>query len=151
MSDINVYLSNLAVWMVKLHNLHWNVTGHAFVQVHEYTESLYNDAFEQYDAVAELLKMHGKSPLVKMSDYLANATIEELDAREFTASEVLEIVEADMVKMKELATKIRNKAAEKDCFYTQGLFEGYLQDYAKKLWFLHSMMNKPAASCCHRA
>ena len=37
---VMVYLANLAVWNAKLHNLHWNVVGRAFVQVHEYTEGL---------------------------------------------------------------------------------------------------------------
>ena len=40
-----VYLANLAVWNAKLHNLHWNVVGPAFVQVHEFTESLYDEVF----------------------------------------------------------------------------------------------------------
>ena len=27
---INVYVATLAVWNVKLHNIHWNVEGHLF-------------------------------------------------------------------------------------------------------------------------
>lgn len=54
MNKLNVYLSNLALWNVKLHNLHWNVTGRTFVQIHEFTEKLYDEVFEQFDAVAEI-------------------------------------------------------------------------------------------------
>ena len=50
---IKTYLANLAVWNVKLHNIHWNVVGPYFVSVHEYTEKLYDEVFEAYDAVAE--------------------------------------------------------------------------------------------------
>ena len=39
---INVYVATLAVWNVKLHNIHWNVEGHLFKGIHEYTESLYD-------------------------------------------------------------------------------------------------------------
>ena len=60
--NLNVYLSNLAVLNVNLHNIHWNVVGKQFFRVHEFTESLYDDFFEQYDAVAELLKMKGENP-----------------------------------------------------------------------------------------
>lgn len=47
---VKVYLANLAVLNAKLHNLHWNVVGRAFIQVHEYTEGLYDELFEQFDA-----------------------------------------------------------------------------------------------------
>jgi DNA-binding ferritin-like protein len=36
MHPLNVYLSDLAVLNVKLHNLHWNVVGPQFVQLHEF-------------------------------------------------------------------------------------------------------------------
>ena len=38
---LNSYIASLLVWNVKLHNIHWNVTGHLFKPVHEYTEALY--------------------------------------------------------------------------------------------------------------
>ncbi|MFP4198930.1 MAG: ferritin-like domain-containing protein, partial [Halanaerobium sp.] len=56
---MNTYLSNLAVLNTKLHNLHWNVEGKQFMQVHNFTEDLYNDFFEKYDEVAEIMKMKG--------------------------------------------------------------------------------------------
>lgn len=139
-----VYLANLAVWNVKLHNLHWNVVGRAFVQVHEFTESLYDEVNEQFDAVAEACKMRGKFPPVKLSEYLAMATIEEVEARDYPVSEVIEMVEADMKLMRDLALEIRKNAAEADDFQVQALMEGYLEGYAKQLWFLRAMKE----DCC---
>ena len=77
---------------VNLHNLHWNVVGVQFVQLHEFTEQLYDEFFEKYDSVAEILKMQGEKPLVKLSDYLKNASIKELDKDVFNTKEVLQIV-----------------------------------------------------------
>lgn len=51
--EFNQYLADLAVVNFKLHNLHWNVQGKAFVAVHQFTEELYNQVFEYFDAVAE--------------------------------------------------------------------------------------------------
>ena len=45
---LNAYVASLLVWNVKLHNLHWNVTGKLFKPLHEYTEALYDKAFEAY-------------------------------------------------------------------------------------------------------
>ena len=64
---INVYVATLAVWNVKLHNIHWNVEGHLFKGIHEYTESLYDRAAEQYDETAEILKMRGEMPVATVA------------------------------------------------------------------------------------
>lgn len=109
MNKLNVYLSNLALWNVKLHNLHWNVTGRTFVQIHEFTEKLYDE-------------------------------VSEIEAKDFTADEVLKIVDADMKTMAALAKEIRDEAAEKDDFAVANMFEDYLASYSKKLWFLRAML-----------
>ena len=139
---VKVYLANLVVWNAKLHNLHWNVVGPAFVQVHEFTEKLYDEVFEQMDAVAEAMKMREKFPPVRLTEFLAAATIEELDSRNFTVEEVLEIVYADMLKMKELAVEIRKGADEYGDDLLAAQFDGYLEGYAKSLWFMRAMMTK---------
>lgn len=139
MKELNNYLANLAVWNVKLHNLHWNVTGPAFVQVHEYLESLYDNVFAQYDSVAELLKMQGEAPMVKMADYLKIATLKEIDGKDFPIPEVLKLVEADMKTMAAMAKDIRAKADQQDNFQVANLMEDYLAGYAKGLWFIAAM------------
>lgn len=140
MNKLNIYLSNLAVLNSKLHNLHWNVVGRTFVQVHEFTEKMYDSVFEQYDAVAELLKMQNETPLVKLADYLKNATIKEIDAKDFTADEVLKILDADIKEMASLAKEIRDEASANDNFQVANLFEDYLASHSKNQWLLKSML-----------
>ena len=144
----NVYLANLGLWLFKLHNLHWNVTGKQFVALHNFTETLYDEVFEQYDAVAEVMKMQEKMPLVRMTQYLEVATLEEVDARDFTVEEVLDMVEADMKTMQALAKQIREEAAKEDDFQVQALFEGYLDFYAKQLWFIRAIKKEACGCCC---
>lgn len=139
-TKLNEYLSNLAVLNANLHNLHWNVVGSQFVEVHEYTESIYDDFFEKYDAVAELLKMKGEKPLTKLSDYLQNATIKELDGDKFTCEETVKILEGYLNEMKKLATDIRNEADEDDDFEVVMEFEEHVAGYSKELWFIRSML-----------
>lgn len=138
--NLNVYLSNLAVLNAKLHNLHWNVIGKQFVQIHEFTESLYDDLFAKYDEVAELLKMKNENPLVKLSEYLSNATVEEVDAKDFSGDEVLQLVENDLKTMKALAVEIRKMADEEGDFETVAVFEEHVAGYSKNLWFIKAMM-----------
>jgi len=137
---MNTYLANLAVLNTKLHNLHWNVEGKQFMQVHLFTEDLYTDFFEKYDGVAEILKMKGESPLVKLSEYQEASTIEELDSKKFGVDEVLNIVLADLQEMKKLAEEIRNDADEAGDFEVVGEFEEHVAGYSQNIWFVRSMV-----------
>lgn len=141
LKKMNVYLSNLAVLNVNLHNIHWNVLGKEFVRVHEFTEGLYDDFFEKYDAVAEILKMKDEKPLVKMSDYLQNATIKELEKDSFSCMESLEIVKGYLEEMKSMATEIRNQADEAGDFEVVAEFEDHVAGYSKNIWFIKSMLS----------
>ena len=138
-SDMNAYLANVAVEYVKLHNLHWNVTGKDFKPVHEYLESLYNAFADVLDATAEALKMHGEQPLASLSAYSKAATIKELESEECASGKVLDIVLADMELLKKQAEALRKAADEADLYDVVDLLEDQLGDYTKTIWFLHAM------------
>lgn len=140
LQNLNQYLSNLAVLLPKTHNLHWNVVGVQFTSLHSYTEELYDYYFEKYDDIAEIIKMKGHYPLVKMSDYLANATIKEFEAKDFSTKEVLESIKADMELLMAEAKKIREVAAEEDDFEVVTEMEDQIKHFNKQLWFINSMM-----------
>jgi starvation-inducible DNA-binding protein len=139
-AKLNVYLSNLAVLNVKLHSLHWNVEGIYFLQIHEFTEKLYDELFTKYDDVAEILKMRDQKPLAKLSDYLKSASIQEADQTKFSANEVLEILHNDLTTMRNLATEIRNAADEVNDFEVVAEFEDHVSAYSKTLWFVKTML-----------
>ena len=52
--------------MLKLTQPSFNVTGPQFKSIHEYLESIYDEAFEYFDAVAEHVKMQGEFPIGKL-------------------------------------------------------------------------------------
>lgn len=134
------YLSNLAVLNVKLHNIHWNVVGNQFMDVHNFTEEIYDQLFADFDEVAELLKMKDIVPLSTVAEYLENTTIEEVKGKDFSVKESHEIVKKDLETMKALATDIRNTADEEGDFETVAIFEDYVAFYSKNIWFLNAML-----------
>lgn len=140
MNAMQKYLSNLAVLNVKFHNIHWNVVGMNFVQIHNFTEEVYDSFFEQFDEVAELLKMKNITPFSTIFDYVAHATVVEVPAKPFSIKESLEIVLADIQLMKNLAIEIRNEADKENDFETVAVFEGYVAGYSKNIWFLNAML-----------
>jgi starvation-inducible DNA-binding protein len=134
------YLANLAVLNIKMHNIHWNVVGPQFMEIHNFTEAFYDKLFADLDEVAELLKMKKEMPLSTMAEYLEKSTIEEIKAKDFSIKESLEIVKKEMELMKSLATDIRNISDEEGDFETVAIFEEYVAYYSKNLWFINSML-----------
>ena len=134
------YLSNLAVLNVKLHNIHWNLVGKQFIRVHTFTEEIYDEMFEAFDEVAELLKMKNVMPLSTIAEYLKNADIVEVKAKDFSIEESLEIVKKDLETMRELSTEIRNTADDEGDFETVAMFEDYTASFSKHIWFINAML-----------
>lgn len=139
-NSLNVYLSNVAVLYVKLHNLHWNVKGPNFKSVHEYLEEIYDSFNEELDEIAELIIMQGGEPLVKMSDYLKNAQIQEADSKKFSTEEAFKIVLDDIKLMKKSALEIREEADEADNFEVVAKMEEHVSNYNKIIWFISSAL-----------
>ncbi len=137
---LDVYLANLAVNFVKLHNLHWNVVGKTFKQVHEYLEEMYDEVFEKYDEFAEYQKMVGDYPRASMKEYLEIATIKEIESKDYNVAETYDIVLSDLNLMRDLATEIRHEADEKGEFNLVAMMEDEVASYNKKIWFVESML-----------
>ena len=136
----NKYLANINVNYVKLHNLHWNVLGLQFKPVHEYLESLYDSMHEVFDEVAELLKMNGEYPLASLKAFLEVSEISELESKDYSVKESLEIALADIKVLRENAKELRLLAASEDFYPLQVMMEDHLANYNKVVWFIESML-----------
>lgn len=138
--SMNQYLANAEIFYVKLHNLHWNVVGKDFKQVHEYLETLYDAFAGVLDEVAEALKMHGEMPLASLKEYLEAGTIAELPSKEIRSDEVLRIAKADLETLKAQAEAIRSAADEEGLYDVVALMEDELSNYIKTIWFISAML-----------
>ena len=136
----NKYLANINVNYVKLHNLHWNVLGLQFKPVHEYLEGLYDSMHEVFDEVAELLKMNGEYPLASLKDFLSVSEISELESKDYSVKESLEIALKDIKLLKANALELRALASEDDFYPLQVMMEDHLANYNKVVWFIESML-----------
>ena len=136
----NKYLANINVNYVKLHNLHWNVLGLQFKPVHEYLEGLYDSMHEIFDEVAELLKMNGEYPLASLKDFLVVSEISELESKDYSVKESLQIALADIKVLRENALELRKLAADEDFYPLQVMMEDHLANYNKVVWFIESML-----------
>ncbi|MFI3244809.1 MAG: DNA starvation/stationary phase protection protein [Akkermansia sp.] len=141
-SQLNDYLANLGVMYIKIHNLHWNIVGVNFKSTHEYLEVLYKGFGDALDDIAECIKMHHGFPLASLKDYLAHATVTELESQQYCVSDALVIVLADIKSLKLQAEEARRAADADDLYDVVALLEDQLENYCKTLWFLEAM------ACC---
>ena len=137
---LNAYISDIGVFYIKLHNLHWNLKGSQFKAVHEYLETLYDSFADVLDEVAELLRMKGYIPAASMKEYLAMTTIEELDGSIVDVKTALEIVHDDMKNLKGKAKEIHGLANSEGDFAPANMMEENIANYSKNIWFLRSMI-----------
>ena len=137
---LNPYLANLVVMYLKLHDLHWNVKGKMFVEVHKYTEGRYDDLAEKFDEVAEKIIMKGEKPVSRISEYVELSAIEELHKAEYKDEEALMEVLKDTVLLKAQAEELRKAFDEDGEFSVVMMLEDHIAGYEKEIWFLSSMM-----------
>ena len=104
---------------------------------------MYEKFFEWYDEVAEAIKMRGGFPFASLKEYVANATVKELESKKVTVDEVNEIVMNDLAALKEEATKIREEADNDGDFIIVSMLEDQIGELEKNIWFLRA--SKP---CC---
>ncbi|MDO5725877.1 MAG: DNA starvation/stationary phase protection protein [Tissierellia bacterium] len=135
-----VYLANLQVGSVMLHNLHWNVTGHAFKQVHEYLDVLYEEFGEMLDEVAERIRMDGEIAPASLKRFIELTDLEEYDDSTKPMREVIQKAHSLLKHMREQAADIRNKADEVNEFMWVALMEDQIAFYDKELWFMREML-----------
>lgn len=137
---LNKYLADVAVSYIKMHNLHWNIVGSQFKAVHEYLETIYDSYADVLDEVAEALRMNDELPLASLKDYLEVTSIKELDSKEISIVDALNITIEDIKTLKAEAFEIRNDADEQDLYSIVDIMEDNISNYEKTLWFLKSTL-----------
>lgn len=137
---VNQYIANLAIWNIKLHNFHFNVTGSQFVPAHKYLEEVYDIAFNYYDDVAEHVKMQGEEPVVHVAKYLEIASLKEEPGNRFSVEQVYKFLQGDFELLNKEARAIRESADEEGNFGLVAIMEDHIAYYEKQLWFLRATL-----------
>jgi starvation-inducible DNA-binding protein len=132
-------VADLLALNVKFHNLHWNVKGHSFVPLHMALEEMYDLFFEQYDEVAERMRMLGEYAPASLKEVVALTKVEDLPNQDYTQKDVLDVVKASFEHLKALVRALRASCGDDD-FVTASMCDDLEGAYDKQLWFTHQQM-----------
>lgn len=135
---LNQYLANQQVMYIKLHNLHWYVTGKSFFTLHEKFEELYDQTTEIIDEVAERMLALNLKPVANLKDALALATVKELEDKKIGSKDAVEVLVKDFEYWVRDTQEIITLAEEAGDVVTADIFTGYLNNYQKTLWMLNA-------------
>ena len=140
--ELNIYLANLNTLYTKIHNLHWNIEGPAFFQLHAKFEEFYDAIAEDLDAVAERILILGSRPAASLKEYLSLATIKELDSKGISSADSIDILQADFTAVLEHSRKILSLAETAGDQGTVDLLAGFISNYEKALWMISAYKAK---------
>ena len=138
---LNKYLADTAVMYIKLHNLHWNVSGLQFKAVHEFLETLYDGITENMDEIAEIVRMHGEYPAASMEEFLKITSVKELPSKKIDVKTALSIVLDEFKALDSEAKDVRAVADAEDAFDVANMMEDHCADFSKTVWFIESMLS----------
>lgn len=140
LDEMNVFLSDLAVFYRKLQNYHWNIKGTDFFVIHEKLEEYYNQVNEQIDEIGESILIHGGQPLGNLKDYLEKTCIAEARDEKISIHEVLNNLSQDLEILLGKVVKIKEMAEEGKQYDISSMMDEYIEDYGKKIWMLKQSM-----------
>lgn len=129
------------VFYMKIHNLHWNVHGMNFRQIHEATEIIYEKFADVFDDCAERIIQLGNQPFVRLQDCINASKIKEIDTTKFSSTEVLKILFDDFKYFKEAMDKLLKIANDHNDNVTADYASDMLAYLEKELWMLKVQMS----------
>lgn len=94
--SLKVLQASLQVFYQKLNNIHWNVKGLEFFEIHEQTDKLYHEMIELIDGVAEKIVMNDGIALGSFKEILEISKINEIESKHFDYLEASKIIEQDL-------------------------------------------------------
>ncbi|WBP83923.1 Dps family protein [Mycoplasmopsis edwardii] len=94
--DLKYLHANLQVMYQKLSNIHWNIAGVEFFEMHEEVDKLRGDVLNFVDEVAEKVVMLGDIALGSYAEMIKLSTIKEIESREFRYEEATKVIVEDL-------------------------------------------------------
>ena len=138
--ELNTLLADYHLYYQKLRNFHWNVRGRSFFDLHEKFESLYGDAREKIDAVAERILTLRFRPMSTFSAYLEASSLDESESTLEDVDMVSEILKAHGIILRQMSAVART-ADEAGDEGTVDLIGAYIREMEKSSWMLEAWRN----------
>lgn len=137
--QLNQLLADYQLYYQNLRGFHWNVKGHLFFHLHDKFESLYREASETVDEIAERIRALGATPLHTLEDYFQQAQLTSAknisngeEAVNFTMKNS-QVLLYDLKEVLHLAEDYKDEA-------TMTLISDLITNTEKRIWMLKAFL-----------
>lgn len=94
-TQLNKIMADSMVFYFKAHSFHWNVEGPNFNDYHAFFSTVYTQAFESVDPIAEYIRQLGSYAPNSLSQLINTSNLTELTSKPSTAMDMFSILKAD--------------------------------------------------------
>jgi len=135
---LGVVLADTYMLFIKTQGVHWNVTGPAFVSVHELTEGQYENMYAAIDDIAERIRALGEKAPASYTKYGELSSIKDEDDPQAVA-DMLSMLIADH------ETAVSNMRAaiewceDKNDFVTADMMIERMAWHEETIWMLNAL------------
>lgn len=118
---------------------HWNVVGSDFYQLHSLFSDQYTAMVDEVDRIAEHIRAYEVKALGPLSQILSESELSDVDMTA-TSMQMVSILLADNIRLKEILREASDKADELDQPHTSNMLQEMMEQHAKFAWMLRSML-----------
>jgi len=144
-AQLNTLLATYQVHYQRLRAFHWTVRGQHFFELHRQFETLYKDAAQKCDEIAERILMLGHSPLRLYSEYLRHAEVQETNPtaslHPMVTMDMAALVAKDFEVLRSLENKCLALVEDSHDAATADLLTTHLAFIEKQLWMWRAWMD----------
>ncbi len=144
---LNMYLANLQVMYIKVHNYHWNVVGCNFLDFHEELQEIYEFIAEEIDRVAERIKALGYMPVGNLENALRLATVKGAASMNYSAPMIARSMICDFSVVANQIRALASTAGENNDECTIAILSEGLCFYEKYMWFFRAYLTPTTGPC----
>ena len=137
--DLDKYIADTFMLYVKWHNIHWNVVGLNFKEVHEYTKILYNEISKIFDETAKLMKKNDEYPAASIIEYQHFTSVKGLISKDRSVNEALMLIIGDLGCLISFAKEIISKANKENKDDVVNMLKKHIKEYKKFILNLKKM------------
>jgi len=138
--QLNQLLADYQLYYQNLRGFHWNVKGHLFFHLHDKFESLYKEANETVDEIAERVRALGATPLHTLEDYFQQAQLTSAKNISDGEEAVQVTLKNSQVLLHDLK-EVLHLADEQNDEATLTLISDLITDTEKRIWMLKAFLS----------
>lgn len=138
---LNALLATYQVFYMNVRGFHWNIRGDKFFTLHTKFEELYTDALTKIDEIAERILTLGFTPTHAFSDYIEQATIEEIKNESKDVVCVQHIL-AGLQSLIEIEREVAVLSDEVGDDGTNDLITTYIREQEKLVWMYNAYLKQ---------